>query len=106
MTSYLIKSSFPKERRPAGFGNPLFVVQTTITTDPRQKHSGMTIAFAFCFFACRHSRKSGRPQGSGIRCSSLLFSYKNDRFPTIILGNDSTKQKAAIYWRGILPTPV
>ena len=43
----LSSSSFPKEWPPAGLGNLLFVVQTTITTDPRQKHSGMTIAFAF-----------------------------------------------------------
>ena len=63
-------SSFPKEWPPAGLGNLLFVVQTTITTDPRQKHSGMTFAFVFCFLqsflersvlfsSClrRHSRK-------------------------------------------------
>ena len=60
-------SSFPK----VVVGNLLFVVQTTITTDPRQKHSGMTIAFAFllvvipeCYSPgsvvrrCRHPGKS------------------------------------------------
>lgn len=32
----------------------------------------MTFAFAFCFFACRHSRTLY----SGICCLSLLFSYR------------------------------
>ena len=53
-------SSFPK----VVVGNLLFVVQTTITTDPRQKPSGMTIAFAFLLVvipervAPRRARKS------------------------------------------------
>ncbi len=39
--------SFPK----VVVGNPLLSIRLTlfvITTDPRQKHSGMTLAFAFC----------------------------------------------------------
>ena len=41
MTSFFVKSSFPK----AVFGNLLLLISIALfiaTTDPRQKHSGMT----------------------------------------------------------------
>ena len=56
-------SSFPK----VVVGNPLLSIRLTlfvITTDPRQKHSGMTLAFAFLLVvipervAARRARES------------------------------------------------
>ena len=58
-------SSFPK----VAVGNPLLSIRLTlfvITTDPRQKHSGMTLAFAFCLSSFP---KEWPPAGLG----NLLF---------------------------------
>ena len=70
-------SSFPK----VVVGNPLLSIRLTlfvITTDPRQKHSGMTLAFAFCLSSFP---KEWPPAGLGNLVFVVVVSLRNYEIP-------------------------
>ena len=71
-------SSFPK----VVVGNPLLSIKLTlfvITTDPRQKHSGMTIAFAFLLVVIPERVAARRARESGVRRCCFLTKLRDPR---------------------------